>query len=61
MICIVNANALFKADARPEEKRFRGQHAEATFIPMSAIFPFVTDAYRSAEAVNKNVKSIPPT
>ena len=32
---------------------------EATVIPMSAIFPLVTDAYRSAEAVNENVKSIP--
>ena len=54
----MNANALFIADARPEEKRFRGQHPEATFIPMSAIFPIVTDAYRSAEAVNKNAKLI---
>ena len=31
----------------------------ATFIPMSSVFPLVTNAYRSAEAVNKNVKSIP--
>ena len=30
---------------------------DATVIPMSAIFPLVTDAYRSAEAMNKNVKS----
>ena len=29
---------------------------EATVNPMCAIFPLVTDAYRSAEAVNKNVK-----
>ena len=33
---------------------------EATAIPMSTIFPVITDAYRSAEAVNKNAKLIPP-
>ena len=30
---------------------------EATVIPMSAIFPSATDTYRSAEALNKNLKS----
>ena len=30
---------------------------DATVIPMSTIFPLVTDAYRSAEAMNENVKS----
>ena len=28
---------------------------------MRAIFPLVTDGYRSDEAVHKNVKSIPPS
>ena len=32
---------------------------ETTIISMSGIFPLVTDPYRSAEAVNENVKSIP--
>ena len=31
---------------------------EAILFPVCAIFPLVTDAYRSAEAVNKNVKLI---
>ena len=54
----MNANALFIADVRPKDKHSGASIPEATVIPMSAIFPLVTDAYRSAEAVNKNVKLI---
>ena len=42
---------------RKKNVYFGASIPEATVIPMSAIFPLVTDAYRSAEAVNKNLKS----